>query len=64
MNNGKGNNMDYYNILKAELADRAGGMMGEVVKIVSARHLSPEEAIGKPDRTDFPILKLDVQVFF
>ena len=32
-------------------------MMGETVKIVSARPLSPEEAIGKPDRTDYPLLK-------
>lgn len=32
-------------------------MMDETVKIVSARPLSPEEAIGKPDRTDYPILK-------
>jgi len=35
----------------------AGQMMDEMVKVVSARPLSPQEAIGKPDRTDFPILK-------
>jgi uncharacterized protein (DUF4213/DUF364 family) len=32
-------------------------MMEEKVHVVSARPLSPEEAIGKPDRTDYPILK-------
>ena len=49
--------MDYYSVLKAELTGVAEQMMGETVKVVSARPLSPEEAIGKPDRTDFPILK-------
>lgn len=28
----------------------------EEVMIVSARHLTPEEAIGKPDRDDYPLL--------
>lgn len=51
------NSKDYYSVLKAELAKMAEPMMGETVKVVSARPLSPEEAIGKPDRTDFPILK-------
>lgn len=32
-------------------------MMTETITVVSARPLTPEEAIGKPDRTDFPILK-------
>lgn len=32
-------------------------VFGETVKVVSAKALSPEEAIGKPDRGDFPILK-------
>ncbi len=49
--------MDYYKLLKAELAGMAEQTMGETVKVVSARTLSPEEAIGKPDRTDFPLLK-------
>lgn len=49
--------IDYYDALKAELAKMAGAMLGETIKVVSARPLSPEEAIGKPDRTDFPILK-------
>lgn len=30
---------------------------GEKVHIVSARDLTPEEAIGKPDRDDYPLLK-------
>lgn len=49
--------MEYYGKLKTELKDLAGRMMDEMVNVVSARPLSPEEAIGKPDRTDYPILK-------
>jgi hypothetical protein len=49
--------MDYYRLLKSELAKMAGEMMSETVTVISARPLSPEEAIGKPDRTDFPLLK-------
>lgn len=49
--------MDYYGALKTELTKITKNMTGELIKIVSARPLSPEEAIGKPDRTDFPILK-------
>ena len=49
--------MNYYSKLKSELLETAGGMMTETVRVVSARPLSPEEAIGKPDRTDFPLLK-------
>lgn len=49
--------MNYYSLLKAELAGMAEQMMGETVKVVSAKTLTPEEAIGKPDRTDFPLLK-------
>lgn len=51
------NTLNYYNALKSELAKIAEQMMGETVKVLAARPLSPEEAIGKPDRTDFPILK-------
>lgn len=39
-----------------ELA-REHGLCAETIEVVSARPLSPEEAIGKPERTDFPILK-------
>lgn len=49
--------MNYYDKLKTELTKIAKGMMNEEIKVVSARPLSPEEAIGRPDRTDFPILK-------
>jgi hypothetical protein len=48
---------DHFSSLKAELGRMAEGMMGETIKVVSARTLSPEEAIGKPDRTDYPLLK-------
>ncbi len=33
------------------------GLTAEMVDVVSARPLTPEEAIGKPERGDFPILK-------
>lgn len=47
----------YYDPLKDELKRLAGSMMNEEITIVSARPLTPEEAIGRPDRSDFPILK-------
>ena len=49
--------MEYYGVLKKELAMMAGHMKEERIHVISARPLSPEEAIGKPDRTDYPILK-------
>lgn len=33
------------------------GLAEDVVEVVSARPLTADEAIGRPDRTDFPILK-------
>jgi hypothetical protein len=48
---------DYYNVLRLELAKLTEHISAETLKVVSARALSPEEAIGKPDRTDYPILK-------
>ncbi len=33
------------------------GLSADTVEVISARPLTPEEAIGKPERTDFPILK-------
>lgn len=39
-----------------ELA-RRHGLSGEPLEVVSARALTPEEAIGTPERSDFPILK-------
>jgi uncharacterized protein (DUF4213/DUF364 family) len=46
-----------YGVLKTELARMTGQIMDERVQVVSARPLSPEEAIGRPDRTDFPLQK-------
>lgn len=50
-------NTDYYEVLIAELAKRSQPVLEETLTVVSARPLSPEEAIGKPGRTDFPIIK-------
>ena len=36
---------------------REQGLSDDPVEVVSARPLTPEEAIGKPERTDFPIQK-------
>ncbi len=36
---------------------RERGLTSDTVEVVSARPLTPDEAIGKPDRTDFPLLK-------
>lgn len=36
---------------------REQGLTAETVEVVSARPLTAEEAIGKPERSDFPILK-------
>ena len=38
------------------MIEAQGWDAGEKVSIVSARDLSPEEAIGKPDRDDYPLL--------
>ncbi|OPY80756.1 MAG: hypothetical protein A4E64_00163 [Syntrophorhabdus sp. PtaU1.Bin058] len=49
--------MDIYDTLKTEFAKMAEGMMDEHIAVVSARTLTPREAIGTPDRDDFPLLK-------
>jgi len=49
--------MDIYDTLKTEFTRIAEGMMDEHVAVVSARTLTPREAIGTPDRDDFPLLK-------
>jgi uncharacterized protein (DUF4213/DUF364 family) len=49
--------MNYYNQLKSELREMAGQLMGETIEVLWTKPLSPEEAIGRPDRTDFPLLK-------
>ncbi|OPY64641.1 MAG: hypothetical protein A4E57_03467 [Syntrophorhabdaceae bacterium PtaU1.Bin034] len=49
--------MDYYRSVKEELERIAAGWMQEPVSVVSARTLSSKEAIGTPERTDFPLQK-------
>lgn len=49
--------MNHYDMLKKELEKMATQMLDDTVKVISSRPLTPEEAIGRPDRTDYPILK-------
>lgn len=49
--------MGLYNVLKTELTKISKGMMDEHIAVVSARTLTPQEAIGTPDRDDYPLLK-------
>lgn len=49
--------MDIYEKLKAELSKIANEFLDEHIAVVSARALSAKEAIGEPDRDDYPILK-------
>ncbi len=49
--------MDYFDLLKGKMKHMAKGALGEEIRVISARPLSPEEAIGNPDRDDYPILK-------
>ena len=49
--------MDIYDTLKTEFTRIAEGMMDEHIAVVSARTLTAREAIGTPDRDDFPLLK-------
>lgn len=49
--------MDIYAALKAEIIKIAGDMLDERVEVVFARPLSAKEAIGEPDRDDYPLLK-------
>lgn len=51
--------MDIYEKLKAELKKiiLQNQWGNEEVEIITTRKLSPEEAIGKPERNDFPLLK-------
>ncbi|HPU30557.1 MAG TPA: DUF364 domain-containing protein [Syntrophorhabdaceae bacterium] len=49
--------MNHYNMLKKELEKMATQMLDDTVNVISSRPLTPEEAIGRPDRTDFPLLK-------
>ena len=49
--------MDVYGVVKTEFTKIAEGMMDEHIAVVSARTLTAKEAIGTPDRDDFPLLK-------
>lgn len=49
--------IDLYDVLKTEFTKIAGAMMDEHIAIVSARTLTAKEAIGTPDRDDYPLLK-------
>jgi len=49
--------MDLYGLLKSEFKKIADGIMDEHIAVVSARTLTPKEAIGTPDRDDYPLLK-------
>jgi len=44
-------------VLKKEFLKLAAGVLDEPISIVSARVLSAKEAIGEPDRDDYPLLK-------
>lgn len=52
-----GGSLDVYHLLKNEFSKLAHDMLDEPVSIVSARALSAKEAIGEPDRDDYPLLK-------
>ncbi|MDX9715093.1 MAG: DUF364 domain-containing protein [Dissulfurispiraceae bacterium] len=51
--------MRFYSDLKTKFSSMAQehNFLDEAVTVVSARTLTPEEAIGKPDIKDFPLLK-------
>ena len=49
--------MEFYEKLQSELKELAGDELNEIVHVLSARTLSAEEAIGNPERKDFPLLK-------
>ncbi len=49
--------MDYFQSFKEALKKRLQCSLNETIKIVSARPLTPKEAIGNPHRRDFPLLK-------
>lgn len=52
--------MDFLRMIKGKLQEliNANGLdLNDEVEVISARSLSPEEAIGHPERDDFPLLK-------
>ena len=51
--------MDFYNDVKERFFSliKEKELMSSKVEVVSARTLTPQEVIGKPERNDFPLLK-------
>jgi len=51
--------MDFYNDIKERFFNliKEKDLMSSKVEVVSARILTPQEVIGKPERDDFPLLK-------
>jgi hypothetical protein len=51
--------MDFYNVIKERFFSliKEKDLMSSKVEVVSARTLTPQEVIGKPERDDFPLLK-------
>jgi len=51
--------MDFYNDIKERFFNliKEKDLMSSKVEVVSARTLTPQEVIGKPERGDFPLLK-------
>lgn len=51
--------MDFYNDIKESFFNliKKKDIMSSKVEVVSARTLTPQEVIGKPERDDFPLLK-------
>ncbi len=49
--------MEIYQTLKEEFSKLAANMLDEHISIISARPLSAKEAIGEPDRDDYPLIK-------
>ncbi|MBA4391716.1 MAG: hypothetical protein C0399_12385 [Syntrophus sp. (in: bacteria)] len=49
--------MEFYEKLQSDLKKLAGDELDETVHVLSARTLSAQEAIGNPERKDFPLLK-------
>ena len=51
--------MDFYNDIKERFFNliKEKNLMSSKVEVISARTLTPQEVIGKPERDDFPLLK-------
>ena len=51
--------MDFYNDIKERFFNliKEKDIMSSKVEVVSARTLTPQEVIGRPERDDFPLLK-------